>query len=106
MATSPQTITLDFEAVAKAYKVPTTRVVEREVLRTMVKEVYMTPIKAAQQNVKLANVAHGTLTSAISQLRQKGVPIKSVSQRDSGNRRYTEYHLNRAKVAEAIEATP
>ena len=97
---------LDFEAVAKHYGVPPTRKVERAVLRTMVRHDYMTPIKAAQQNVELVNVAHTTLTKAISDLRKRGVSIESKMQRDSGGRRYTEYHLNRAKVSAEMNAAP
>ena len=106
MTKSPQTMKLDFEAVAKYYGVPPTRKMEREVLRTMITHDYMTPIKAAQQNVELVNVAHTTLTKTISVLRGRGVPIESITQRDSGNRRYTEYHLNKVEVSAALRAAP
>lgn len=105
-AKSPETMKLDFEAVAKHYGVPPTRKIEREVLRAMVNHAYMTPIKAAQQNVKLVNIAHGTLTKTISDLKKRGVPFTTSRDRDSNNRLYTRYHLDRVKVAADMAAAP
>lgn len=106
MAKSPKTMKLDFEAVATHYGVPATRKVEREVLRTMVRHDYITPIKAAQQNIELVNIAHTTLTKALSNLKKMGVPFERKTKRDSKPRRYSEYHLDKAKVAAALSAAP
>ncbi len=103
---SPETMKLDFEAVARHYGVPSARKRERQVLQAMVKHEYITPLKAAQQNTELVNVAHGTLTKAISTLRSRGVPITKTRPRDSSNTLYTRYHLDRVKVAADMAATP
>jgi DNA-binding transcriptional ArsR family regulator len=105
-AKSPETIKLDFETVAKHYGVKPTQRREREVLKALIGHEYITAIKVAQQNTAVVNMTHNTLTSTLSKLKAKGVVFGKSRDRDSNDTLYTRYHLDRAKVARDMAATP
>ena len=103
---SPETMTLDFEAVKKLYNVRGRDQIA--VVSAFLRHPNITPKKIPLQSIGLQGISDNTFTSVISRLRGKGVPIESLQDKDDGMppRKFTRYSINREKVAKDLAAAP